>query len=162
MDEVEIVPEVVEDKQDNRLPIAVAVIAVVVIAFFFLSSKPYDPGMDVDQQTFLEFFSDSQNVIIFMDVRGVSDPLIRQNIFQCGVDFAGSTGLVTKNTTYFSLGEVGCVTPLGENTDEYCYDRMKDAMVIYIKSGEETTYHQKGMMVGINSDYDVPCGIHSG
>lgn len=155
-----------ENKTNNlsnwkNFAVLILVISLVVLVFIFFETKTFERGSKVDEQTFIELFSQSQKVIVLMDVRGVTDPIIKKNIFQCGVDFASSSGLVTKNVTYYSLGEVGCVTPEGEKNFDYCFNEIKKSMTIHIEKGDKTEYYQNSLVVGINSVYDVPCGIHS-
>lgn len=146
----------------RMIGILVVLVAVAALAFVMLVPQArFVPGPEVDKETFLELFDSAGRVIVVMDVRGVSDDITRRNILQCGVDFAGSSGLAPKNATYFSFGDVGCVTPDGETTDQHCMEEMKDAFVIYVHEGGATTYHSRGVMVGVSAQYDLgTCGIH--
>jgi len=165
---VEIVPEIVEDKEQfGILKIAALIVILVVIAIAaYVILVPYHtfvPGQEVDKETFLGLFAEEDNIIIFMDARGVSDAKTRQNIFQCGIDFAGSSGMGPKNATYFSIGddESGCVTPQGVQEEEYCFDQLDDAITIYVQHGDHTGYFNNGVIVEVNSEYPVGlCGIN--
>ncbi|MBN1170183.1 hypothetical protein JXA56_04100 [Candidatus Micrarchaeota archaeon] len=176
-DVVEIVPEIVQEpeaapeepqpKSSKIMLLAILLVIAVVIAIAaYVILFPYHsfvPGNPVDSQTFLDLFQQEDNIVIFMDVRGVSDTKTRQNIFQCGIDFAGSSGMGPKNTTYFSMGdaEKGCVTPEGIKEEQYCFDSLKDAITIYVQKGDTTSYYNNGVVVGVNETYPVGlCGIH--
>gem|GEM_PF-779836 len=139
--------------------VAVATLAVYVL--FIQPTEKFVPGTEVDSETFLQIFDSTENVYIFMDVRGVTDPDVKHNILQCGVDFAASSGMGPKNATYFSLGDEGCITPRGSSEDSYCFNELRKGVAIYIHEGSATSYHSNGIVVGVGSDYSLgTCGIH--
>ncbi len=139
--------------------VAVATLAVYVL--FIQPTEKFVPGSVVDSQTFLQIFDSTENVYIFMDVRGVTDPDVKHNILQCGVDFAASSGMGPKNATYFSLGEDGCITPKGSSEDAYCFNEIRHGVAIYIHEGPTTSYHSNGILVGVGKNYSLgTCGIH--
>ena len=134
------------------------------IYFILQPANRFVPGTQVSQETFLNIFESSENVIIFMDVRGIPEQPVRKNVMQCGVDFAGSSGLATKNVTFFSLGDEGCIVPTGPATDEYCFGELKNALTIYVQDAEGESYHSyhsNGLIVAVNESYqEGTCGIH--
>jgi hypothetical protein len=157
-----------EPQKDNGgatkfLFIAALLIAVAVLAYYFVL-QPKDqfiPGASVDETTFLNNFDSAQNVYIVMDVREIDDDLLRKNILQCGVDFAGSSGIAPKNATYYSLGDAGCVTVDGSKSAEYCFSEIRKGMAIYVHEGSTTSYYSNGIAVGVDKDYSLgTCGIH--
>lgn len=165
-DELSVPPE--EPQKDSGgvtkyLFIAALLIAVAVLAYYFIL-QPRDqfiPGAAVDKTTFLNNFAAAQHVYIVMDVRGVDDDLLRKNVLQCGVDFAASSGVATKNATYYSIGDAGCVTMEGSKTPEYCFSEARRGMAIYIKEGNVSTYYSNGISVGVDDTYELgTCGIH--
>ncbi len=156
-----------EPQKDNGgatkfLFIAALIIAVAVLAFYILQPKDqFIPGASVDETTFLNNFDSAQYVYIVMDVRGIDDDLLRKNILQCGVDFAGSSGLAPKNVTYYSLGDAGCVTVDGSKSAEYCFSQVRNGMAIYVHDGNTTSYYSNGITVGVDTSYQLgTCGIH--
>jgi hypothetical protein len=161
-------PEPKEPQKDNGgatkfLLIAALLIAVAVLAYYFIL-QPKDqfiPGAVVDETTFLNNFDAAQKVYIVMDVRDIDDDLLRKNVLQCGVDFAGSSGVAPKNATYFSLGDAGCVTVDGPRTAEYCFSEIRKGMAIYVHEGNTFAYYSNGISVGVNKSYELgTCGIH--
>jgi len=160
------VKEDVPEKGSSLKTIAFAIlfVAVATLAVYVLFIQPTEkfvPGSEVDSETFLQIFDSTENVYIFMDVRGVTDPDVKHNILQCGVDFAASSGMGPKNATYFSLGEEGCITPKGSSEDAYCFNELRKGVTIYIHEGSTTSYHSNGILVGVGSNYSLgACGIH--
>jgi hypothetical protein len=145
------------------LLIAALLICVAVFAYYFVL-QPKDqflPGASVDETTFLHNFDSAQRVYIVMDVRNIADDEVQRNVLQCGVDFAASSGLGPKNATYFSISDAGCVTPQGAADTEYCFSEIRKGMTIYIIEGDHTQYYSNGIVVGVNSTYELgTCGIH--
>ncbi len=148
--------------RDGKLKIvAVAVLAIVVIAliylFFFMPSNRFVPGTKVDEVTFKDIFRNSENVYIFMDVRGASSPKVSQNIMQCGVDFAGSSGMGGKSVTPISIDLYGCITSEGEVSEEECFAQLENGLTIYItEDAQERSYlYSNGMVVGVSEEYAV-------
>lgn len=157
-----------EPQKDNGgatrfLFIAALIIAVAVLAYYFIL-QPKDqflPGAEIDETTFLNNFDSAELVYIVMDVRDIEDDLLRKNILQCGVDFAGSSGLAPKNVTYYSIGDAGCVTVDGSKTPEYCFSEIRKGMAIYVHGGSTYAYYSNGISVGVGTDYQLgTCGIH--
>lgn len=154
-------------KQDNLKITLIALIAVVVLVFvyfyYFIPEKVYEfsPGAEVNQRTFTRILEEANEVNIFMDIRGVDNENTRQNILQCGVDFAGSTGLGGKTVHYFSVDDEGCVAEDGRHEGyDYCFDALTSGVTLYVSEGNETTFHTDSMLVGIDDKYFVGmCGI---
>lgn len=144
--------------------LAILFVAVVTLAVYVLFIQPTEgfvPGSEVDSATFLQIFDSTENIYIVMDVRGVTDPQVKHNVLQCGVDFAASSGMGPKNATYFSIGEEGCITPKGSSEDAYCFNELRRGVAIYIHEGSTTSYHSNGILVGVGSNYSLgTCGIH--
>lgn len=143
--------------------------AIVVVAFtilavayvvFLMPRAQFVPGTPVDSETFLNNFQDEERVFIVMDVRGVQDQAISQNIYQCGVDFAGSVVMGSKNVSYISLGNEGCVTEKGAATYDECFSQLPQGITFYIKEGSTTSFYSNGVVVGVDQDYVMgQCGI---
>ena len=128
--------------------------------FFVLSDTVFVPGTAVDAETFKSLFTDANTIYILMDVRDVNNELTNQNILQCGVDFAASSGMGGKNVTYLSIGSEGCITATGKRPDKDCFSDLKNGITIYVREGTTTRYYFNGMVVGVGPEYDVgTCGI---
>jgi len=137
-------------------------ICALALAYYFLGPKSarFDTGSEVDQGTFSDLFQGAKTVYILMDVRGVRNSTTSRNILQCGVDFAGSSGMGGKQATYRSIGDDGCVDSDGKHPDEYCFSSLSNGMTIYVHEGETTSFHTNGMVVGVGSNYSLGnCGI---
>ena len=140
-------------------------VLVLVFAYYFLnlSDTSFQPGTQVDLKTFKDTFAAANNVYILMDVRHVQNSSTRQNILQCGIDFAGSSGMGGKNVTYFSIDESeGCVSSngKGKQSDSYCFSELKNGITIYIHEGTVSSYHTNGIVVSIGPEYRLgACGI---
>ncbi len=151
----------------NDLPKIAAVVLLAVFVLFlgwyFLSrAAPFVPGAAVDAETFKDIFSKADKVYIVMDVRGVADANASRNILQCGVDFAGSSGMGGKSVSYISLGGEGCVAEDGKHPEEYCFSQLKNGIVIYVKEGTSSSYYSNALVVGVGPQYALGnCAIKS-
>ncbi|MFH1393663.1 MAG: hypothetical protein ABII71_00925 [Candidatus Micrarchaeota archaeon] len=126
------------------------------LAFVYLfPPEEYKPGVEVNQETFTHILEEAADVNIVMDIRDIEDPNDRWAVLQCGVDFAGSRGLVTKRVHYLSIDDDGCVAEDGRHPAEFCYSAMKGGLNLYIHKGTETTFHTDAMAVGVQHDYIV-------
>ncbi len=132
-----------------------ALAAVVVFVLFFVLFYHPVLGLRSNEEVFLNSLQNSEDLLIVMDIRGIDDQLIRKNVLQCGVDLAGSEGLVLKNKTYLSLSDEGCVTEDGSTTVDRCFEIIKNAeLILYVKEGSGPQYFSKGAEIGINTMYD--------
>jgi hypothetical protein len=162
-------PPIVAPKPEVRADLpkiaAVILLAVFVLAmawyFFNSSAITFVPGPGVDAATFKDIFSNASRVHIVMDTRGVNDVNTSTNILQCGVDFAGSSGMGGKNVTHMALSNDSCVADDGDHTAEYCISELKNGVVINVKVGPGVAdYYTNGMVVTVGSNYTVgTCGI---
>lgn len=155
-----------KDSSSLLKALAVAAIFVIVAAlayyFLVLSAYAFSPGASVDEETFKGIFLEAEKVYILMDVRGISDSKLSNNVMQCGVDFAASSGLAGKEVTPISISNDGCVIPTGPAPMGDCFSMLDDGITIYVRGGDGAAkYYNNGMMVYVGSDY-VPftCGIH--
>ncbi len=154
-----------EAKKSNLPKIwAVVILAVLVLAmawhFVTSAATTFNPGAAVDAETFKDIFNQADKVYIIMDVRGVRDANASRNILQCGVDFAGSSGMGGKNVSYLSLGDDGCVAGDGAHTAEYCISLLKNGIVIYVKEGTSSSYYSNALVVGVGPQYPASsCAI---
>lgn len=143
---------------------AVAILAILVacMAYYFYSQPQhiFQPGPQVDEGTFKGIFANASAVSIVMDVRGARDNSTARNIMQCGVDFAGSTGMGGKAVSPFSIGSEGCVAQDGPHPVDWCISQMRGTVVIYVKDGSGASYHADALVVGIGPQYALgSCGI---
>lgn len=163
-------PPIVAPKEArNDIPKIAAVVLLAVLVLFmawhFLNgaATTFVPGSGVDAATFKDIFSNASRVYIVMDVRSVTDANTSRNILQCGVDFAGSSGMGGKNVSYISVGDDGCVADDGKHTTEYCVSELKNGIVIYVKEGTSSSYYSNALVVGVGPRYTVgSCAIRSG
>ena len=152
--------------QKNPLKTAAVVILLIIalaLAYYFMnqSSTAFVPGASVDADTFKTNFNSASNIFIVMDVRGVSDSVVSNNILQCGVDFAGSSGMGGKSVTPLSFGNGGCVAPDGQRDPSVCFGMLKNGLTIYVKQGPGgVAYYSNGMVVTVGGNYTLgKCSI---
>ncbi|MEW6036237.1 MAG: hypothetical protein AB1529_06500 [Candidatus Micrarchaeota archaeon] len=144
--------------------LAIAVLLVVAIAmalyFFVFAGSKFATGQEVDAETFKGIFLDAEKVYIVMDVRSAPDG-VSNNVLQCGVDFAASSGMGGKTVTPLSMGREGCVAPDGVHTYDECFAMLKDGITIYVKDGPGgARYYSNGMVVTVGPEYKLgACGI---
>jgi hypothetical protein len=134
--------------------IALVVLAIAVGAYIFMQPEAkLIPGTEINGATFANILSKSNTVYILMDLRNVKNENTSRNIMQCGVDFAGSPGLVGKNLGIYSVDQSGC-TGLEEKTSiSDCLKKTSKEIVLQIKEGNETRFYTNMMIVGIGNSY---------
>jgi hypothetical protein len=150
----------------DALPRTLAIAALLVIAivmalyFFVFAGSKFATGQEVDAETFKGLFLDAEKVYIVMDVRSAPDG-VSNNVLQCGVDFAASSGMGGKTVTPLSMGREGCVAPDGVHTYDECFAMLKDGITIYVKDGPGgARYYSNGMVVTVGPQYALgSCGI---
>lgn len=155
---------------------AIMVIVVVLLAaviFLVLNEKKetveFKTGNKINKETFVELFAQAKKIYIVMDARKASSDFVNRNIFQCGVDFAGSPGLVGKNITYVGIDSKNTCLYVsssgGKNmttTPNECIRMIneEDGISLYIKEGNETEYYTRGAVVGVGETYALgTCSI---
>ncbi|MBS3067730.1 hypothetical protein J4450_03440 [Candidatus Micrarchaeota archaeon] len=109
----------------------------------------------VEPDVFAEGLLASSDVFIIQDLRDVNSDVIRKNIQQCGIDFAGSTGLVGKNITIFALEGSECTTLDGVVDLNSCLNKINAATnpIINIKQGNQSKFYKTKLEVGISEGY---------
>jgi len=138
------------------LAIVLLAIAAAVFAFYFYSMREESLtlGSEVNLATFSSILMDAKNVFIVMDVRSFSNYSVKQNILQCGVDFAGSEGLAGKNLTFYSLDTgQSCVGMNGNLSISQCLKEMANGLTIFVQEGNGTKFYSNAMVVGVGSVY---------
>ncbi|MEW6722761.1 MAG: hypothetical protein AB1324_05865 [Candidatus Micrarchaeota archaeon] len=142
---------------------ALFVIALALAIYFILllPGTSFVPGTAVDAETFKGIFANASKVYIIMDVRGAPDSATSQNVIQCGIDFAASSGMGGKVVTPMSFGSEGCVAPDGPRPIKECVSLLSDGVTVYVREGPGgATYHSNGMVVTVGREYSLgTCGI---
>lgn len=163
---MESAPEAVSEGRSDRLKNLallglVALVLVLVYYFFVVPQTMFVPGSQLDAEQFKDIFASAGNVYILMDVRGVRDNATSNNILQCGVDFASSSGMGGKTVTPLSAGDVeGCIGPDGAHPMSYCFSQLRNGIAIYVHAGSGASYYTNGMTVGVGQNYTTgTCGI---
>ena len=141
------------------LVLAFLVLAAAYLAYSYLGTTDETSlklGAEVNAGTFSAILANASSVFIVMDVRNVSDPVVRKNIMQCGVDFAGSSGLALKNQTFYSFdSDQGCYTIEGFYPVEYCLRQMESdgGIALYVRQGNSSRFYTNAVMVGMGTNY---------
>lgn len=139
--------------------VAILLVIALFLAYHFLYYK-------VSAEAFADLFADSEKVFIVMDVSGVEEQETKKNVLQCGVDFAGSSGMGGKNVSYFSIENETCYVLAyiedGILSTEYCMEALDEGITIYVKEGPGgAEYFRDHMTVYVGSNYTLgTCGIH--
>ncbi len=169
------IPEAQEPKKagqkkpssDRWKYVAVFILAVLVIIFavfyFISSSTDFVPGQSVTPAQFQNELVSAGKVFILMDVRGAQNASVRGSIMQCGVDFAESTYLGSKNVSPLSFDNKECTDANGTRPLSECASELKDGITIDIRAGQPAVrYFSNGMLVTVGPEYTLgSCGINS-
>ncbi|MEM2908806.1 MAG: hypothetical protein QW590_02545 [Candidatus Bilamarchaeaceae archaeon] len=141
------------------LVIGIIILGVAIVYLYQATPKEFRKGVKVNAETFSAIISDADQVYIVMDVREVSNELTKRNILQCGVDFAGSAGLIGRNVTYVSLDNHGCTVASLEGLNQSrstgdCIEMLNsDGVSLYIHEGTETEYYTRAAIIGVSDTY---------
>ena len=143
---------------DKKEVITIVIVVLAIVAAYFIIFSPlaaryYPEGFPVDRSEFLPALSEASKVYIVMDIRHAA-PAVQRNILQCGVDFAGSEGLVEKEIITHAIDNDRCVTL--NNASRYiedCLNEIRDEIVLYIQQGDQTVFYPHAALVGIGEDY---------
>ena len=113
-----------------------AVVVLLALAAVYLAVNKQGPagselsflnGQKTNPQAFIANLENAEKVYIVQDLRGAEDK-VRTNIQQCGIDFAGSGGLVTKEQFTFAFEGSKCISITNPDGDvQTCMDEIKKA-----------------------------------
>ncbi len=124
------------------------------------SQVEFDKGNRINKETFLALLAEKKPVYIVMDARNVSDNYTKRNIFQCGVDFAGSSGLVGREVYIVAMEDAGCVLASPSRainrtaTNSECIKMLNSGgIAVYSHAGNDTLYYSRAAMVGVGDTY---------
>jgi len=151
------------------LTLMFSTIAIIFLIYFsFHNTTPKTDNADVfvetpvNQSTFLNKLANAKHVYIIMDLRNVSDDGVKRNIMQCGVDLAGSRGLVSKNITIASLTEQACYFSSSLNSPQkkpisFCLHFRANSQTItfYITNLNKTYFFNNEMKIGVGKAYKI-------
>ena len=102
--------------ETKQIAAVVLILAVIAVAYYVLTlpqdggngipaeySPPFaEEGKNVTLDEFASSMLASSKIYVVEDIRGLEAyPISRKNIMQCGVDYAGSPGLVGKEFTVY-------------------------------------------------------------
>ncbi len=156
---------------------AIALIAILIGAFILLSHPSVIPpqqggnysnplgGQNASMDEFAKSLISAQNIYLVEDLRGLEKyPISRNNIMQCGVDFAGSEGLAGKEVNVYILeGDTCSASEAGANlsikTISECHSKVASAFqsdgsaVIWIEKGYTPSVYLHGLVVRVNETY---------
>ena len=124
---------------------ALAIIALGVIAYAFLSAAPADP-VSSDGSEFYHLLVSSPTSAILYDVRGVGSDAQQSAIYQCGVDMIYNGRFVGKTVSNIACDAKSCIyTTSGTNMTNYMsYDQaiktLSGTPYILIKPGGASGY----------------------
>jgi len=148
------------------LLVVIGVLISAILIFFVLGNRTteqvplFNKGKEVNKKTFIDLFVNTNPVYIVMDTRNVNDDLVKRNIYQCGVDFAGSSGLVGRDVFIVGMDDKGCVYAhfsLSVNKTASNAECMKmintNGIVLYITADNETKYYSRAAIFGIGDTY---------
>lgn len=153
----------------------IAVIAILLGAYILLAPQPAPPapgdypnplkGESASMEAFANYLISSNTVYLVEDLRGLERyPISRNNIMQCGVDFAGSEGLAGKELDIYILEEETCsASEAGGNLTtkpiSECHASVASAFgkegnaVIWIEKGYTPSIYPSGIVVRVNETY---------
>lgn len=156
---------------------AIALIAILLGAFILFSQPPVAPpqgsgdysnplgGQNVTMEEFATSLAHAQKIYLVEDLRGLEKyPISRNNIMQCGVDFAGSEGLVGKEVNLYILeGDECSASEAGANLTikkvSECHSTVSSAfksggsVVIWVEKGYSPSIYSSGLVVRVNETY---------
>ncbi len=130
------------------------------------TSKSYAVFKEVpaNSTVFTKQLENSSRVLLIMDLRNAQDPSVRRNIMQCGVDLAGSPGLVHKKVVIYSLdhnlcyGAKNTTYPVAQCLSQRTW---KNTTTFYITTNQKTSFYSHEVVVGIGRYYKLgSCAVN--
>ena len=125
-------------------------------------SPPFaNEGGNVTMQEFASTLLAANKLYIVEDLRDLETyPLSKQNIMQCGVDYAGSPGLVGKEFSVYAFDDGDlCYTLDGSASISECYEEIAaasedpDTAIIWIEKGTISEVYNGGIIVRLSDTY---------
>lgn len=118
-----------------------------------------DTSVNVSKADFENTLSSADRVTIIMDLRGAPSAA-RDKILQCGVDLAGSQGLVGKNLTILAFDGDKCIgSPINGSICD-CYSKTQGSTVLQAQYGaEQPEFYNNTLVIGINENSSTGCDI---
>jgi hypothetical protein len=118
-------------------------------------------GENVTLEEFSANLLAASRLYIVEDLRDLERyPLSKQNIMQCGVDYAGSPGLVGKEFSVYAFDDEDvCYTLGGTATISECYEELlavseePGVAIIWIEQGESPEIYSNGLLVRLSESY---------
>lgn len=146
-------------KMNIRTIITIALLLSALFVFYRVYTYS-EPTLSYDE--FLTYLSNAQKFYIVMDIRNV-DSTVATNIMQCGVDFAGSLGLLGKKMFVYAIDSTSCVSENETSSISSCIPFLNpsDGLVLHINGIEGTYFYQNKALIKIEETYEHECSIFS-
>ena len=120
-----------------------------------------------DTAAFLKNLEDAEKIYIVQDLRGANES-VRKNIQQCGVDFAGSTGLVGKKMVTFAFEGNECISFDSKMTVDACIKEITTSTastLFYIRKGmnstTSSTAYPSVLLIDMGNEYQLrSCNVN--
>ncbi|MCK4319340.1 hypothetical protein KAW38_02090 [Candidatus Micrarchaeota archaeon] len=153
----------------KRAVLALLIVLAVVAVYFilFLGEQHVPPAGDLDEivikglpapiENFTTNLENSNVIYIVMDLKS-EDPVVRNNIMQCGIDLSASVSTGFYEKKVFALEDDACTRKDGIVSVQECIEEINqgEGVIFWIKEGE-TLVFEKTIVVGI-SEYYQPGG----
>jgi len=124
-------------------------------------SLRYDTGELSNSSGFVSDVQAAKKIYIVMDLRNVASDKQKNNIMQCGTDFAGSQGLVGKELSVLAIESNTCTLLNGTSDINGCIKEAMTGVGFFINSGNSTTFFKNKIIIGIGEVYQPKsCGVN--
>ncbi len=140
------------------------VLAIIVVYFILFSGEQSAPltgdleeivikGLPAPIENFTSNLENSNVIYIVMDLKS-EDPVIRNNIMQCGIDISSSVSTGFYEKKVFAFEDDVCTRKEGIVSVEECIEEINQGkgVIFWIKEGE-TLIFEKTIIVGIGEYY---------
>lgn len=161
-------------KRKSLILLALLAVLVIVVVYAF-TFKYYDDrkGGDIvlgnstiTQNEFIFKINNAKEIAIVMDVRNITQDG-KVKVYECGVGFASSLGLLNKTVRNFAIDDNTCVkNDLNETSIAECNEIIhKSGYIIYLKGVEddskEVKYYEDHLMIEVPKNNQNKCGIYA-
>jgi hypothetical protein len=147
----------------------IAIVAVLFVAaaiyFFTQNNVAYGGELTLGNRSISNYegnfkLMNAQRIALVMDSRGLAQDN-KVSVYQCGVGFAASLGIIGKNVTSFALQEDGCYGPLNHTSITKCDELIKqEDYVVLLKGGNaDALFYDDHLLVIVPANNTNECGV---
>lgn len=158
-------------KYKDGITVFLLILLAIIVLYAFTYKEPsfYSGGIVLGDRNITNYegafkLGDAKAVAIVMDARNASQQG-RVKVFECGVGFASSLGLLNKSVKNYALEDELCIKPdMNKTSLGECNDLIKQQSdyIIFLKGSKNSTkvqYYEDHVYIEVPENNERECGI---